>query len=91
MTYQLTEYGVDRHMAMNHIGHLILASHLLPLLKSIASSGNTVRISAQWSNAHEMSPKDTKLASLDELNQDLGPRPCNRAVRNSQGSSTRAT
>ena len=24
MTYQLTEYGVDRHMAVNHISHVTL-------------------------------------------------------------------
>jgi hypothetical protein len=59
-------------MAVSHIDHVILASHLLSLLKSTAPSGNTVRISVQCSNAHEMSPKDTKFASLDELNQDLG-------------------
>jgi len=73
MTYRLTEYGVDRHMAVNHIDHVILASHLLPLLKSTASFDNTVRISVQCSNALEMSLKDTKFASPDELNQDLGP------------------
>merc|ERR1712093_758602 len=33
MTYQLTPYGVDRHMAVNHMGHVILTSHLLPLIK----------------------------------------------------------
>jgi NAD(P)-dependent dehydrogenase (short-subunit alcohol dehydrogenase family) len=75
MTYQLTDYSVDRHMAVNHIGHVVLTSHLLPLLKSTASSGATVRISIQASNAHEMAPKDTKFASLDELNRDLGPNP----------------
>ena len=79
MTYELTEYGVDRHMAVNHVGHVVLTSHLLPLLKATASSDKTatttVRISMQASNAHEMSPKDTKFASLDELNQDLGPNP----------------
>ena len=75
MTYQLTEYGVDRHMAVNHIGHVVLASHLLPLLKSTAASGATVRISIQSSNAHEMTPSDTAFASLDELNTDLGPNP----------------
>lgn len=76
MTYQLTDYGVDRHMAVNHVGHVVLCSHLLPLLKSTASDKNTtVRISIQASNAHEMSPKDTKFASLDELNNDLGPNP----------------
>merc|ERR1712093_452420 len=36
MTYQLTPYGVDRHMAVNHMGHVILTSHLLPLIKSTA-------------------------------------------------------
>ena len=75
MSYELTDYGVDRHMAVNHIGHVTLCSHLLPILKDTASQGNTVRISIQASNAQEMAPKDTKFASLDELNQDLGPKP----------------
>ena len=73
MTFQLTEYGVDRHMAVNHMGHVILTSHLLRLLKKTADQGHTVRITNQASNAHQSSPKDTKFASLDELNQDLGP------------------
>ena len=75
MTYQLTDYGVDRHMALNHMGHVILTSHLLPLLKKTASEGNIVRISNQGSNLHESTPSDTKFASLDELNRDLGPNP----------------
>jgi NAD(P)-dependent dehydrogenase (short-subunit alcohol dehydrogenase family) len=74
MTYQLTEdTGVDRHMALNHMGHVVLTSHLLPVLKSTASNGNTVRISIQASNAHQGAPSDTKFASLAELNRDLGP------------------
>lgn len=74
MTYQVTDdTGVDRHMALNHMGHVVLTSHLLPLLKSTASNGNTVRIAIQGSNAHQGAPKDTKFASLDELNTDLGP------------------
>ena len=91
MTYQVTDYGVDRHMAVvrniyictyipetcsqNHMGHVILTSHLLPLLKKTAEAGHKVRISNQASNAHEQVPKDVKFASLDELNQDLG-KPC---------------
>ena len=35
--------GIDLHMAGNHIGHVVLTSHLLPLLKKTAES-NTVRI-----------------------------------------------
>jgi NAD(P)-dependent dehydrogenase (short-subunit alcohol dehydrogenase family) len=73
MTYQLTDYGVDRHMAVNHFGHVILTSHLLPLMKSTAKKGNTVRIVTLGSNAHQATPSDCKFESLDELNTDLGP------------------
>ena len=57
----------------NHMGHVILTSHLLPLIKDTASKGNTVRIVNQSSNAHQGAPSDVKFASVDELNQDLGP------------------
>ena len=60
-------------MALNHMGHVILTSHLLPLLKKTASSENTVRIVNQASNLHQGTPSDTKFESLDELNRDLGP------------------
>lgn len=73
MTYQLSKAGVDLHMATNHMGHVVLTSHLLPLLKSTAEKGNTVRLVQLASNAHQGAPKDTKFESLDELNQDLGP------------------
>lgn len=72
MTYQPTEYGVDRHMAINHMGPVTLTSHLLPLMKETADKGNIVRISNQASNAHQATPSDTKFASLEELNRDLG-------------------
>lgn len=72
MTYELNEYGVERHMAVNVFGHAILTSHLLPLLKSTATGGDVVRITNQASNLHEQAPSDTKFASLDELNTDLG-------------------
>jgi NAD(P)-dependent dehydrogenase (short-subunit alcohol dehydrogenase family) len=75
MTYQLNKFGVDLHMATNHFGHVVLTSHLLPLLKSTAEKGNTVRIVQLGSNAHEMAPKDTKFASVEELNTDIGPNP----------------
>lgn len=72
MTAQVTDYGVDRHMALNHMGHVILTSHLLPLLKKTASAGNTVRIVNQASNAHAAASSSTKFASIEEINQDLG-------------------
>ena len=75
MTHQLDDNGVDRHMSVSLFGHVILTSHLLPLLKKTASQGNKVRISNQASNAHQSAPKDTKFKSLDELNTDYGPMP----------------
>lgn len=72
MTHQLTPYGVDRHMALNHMGHVILTSHLLPLLKSTAQSGNTVRIAFQASNAHQGAPSGLKFDTVDEINKDYG-------------------
>ena len=60
-------------MALNHFGHVILTSRLLPLLKETASPSSTVRIVNLASNAHESAPSSTKFADLEELNQDLGP------------------
>ncbi|KAE9977102.1 hypothetical protein BLS_001640 [Venturia inaequalis] len=73
MTFQLAN-GIDRHLALNHMGHVVLTSHLLPLLKKTASNGNTVRITNQASNAHEMTPSDCKFRP-EELTKDLGPNP----------------
>jgi len=73
MNAQVTDYGVDRHMAVNHMGHVVLTSYLLPLMKKTADQGNIVRISNQSSNAHKGAPTDTKFASVDEINQDTGP------------------
>ncbi|OIW27894.1 retinol dehydrogenase 12 [Coniochaeta ligniaria NRRL 30616] len=73
MTAQLTDYGVDRHMALNHMGHMVLTSGLLPLMKKTADEGNVVRITHQSSNAHQNAPSDTKFASLEEINTDAGP------------------
>ncbi|KKY18735.1 putative retinol dehydrogenase 12 [Diplodia seriata] len=65
--------GVDMHMAVNHFGHSVLTSHLLPLLKRTAAEGRFVRVVHLGSNAHEMAPADTSFASLAELNKDYGP------------------
>jgi NAD(P)-dependent dehydrogenase (short-subunit alcohol dehydrogenase family) len=73
MTAQLTDYGVDRHMALNHMGHMVLTSGLLPLMKKTAERGDVVRITHQSSNAHQNAPKDTRFASLAEINEDVGP------------------
>jgi NAD(P)-dependent dehydrogenase (short-subunit alcohol dehydrogenase family) len=75
MTYQLAKNGIDLHMAINHFGHVVLTSHLLPILKETAKKGDKVRIVCTSSNLHEQTPSDTQFASVDELNTDLGPQP----------------
>lgn len=74
MTAGLTDYGVDRHMATNHMGHVVLTSHLLPLMKRTAEEyDEIVRISNQSSNLHSAAPKETRFESLEEINRDVGP------------------
>ncbi|AEO71931.1 uncharacterized protein THITE_124804 [Thermothielavioides terrestris NRRL 8126] len=73
MPAEFTPLGVDRHMAVNHIGHVVLTSHLLPLMKRTAEQGHTVRISNQASNVHYQAPAETRFASLEEINTDVGP------------------
>ena len=75
MTYQLAKNGIDLHMASNHFGHVVLTSHLLPILKETAKKGDKVRIVCTSSNLHEQTPSDTQFASIDELNRDLGSQP----------------
>ncbi|KAI9703092.1 MAG: hypothetical protein M1820_005964 [Bogoriella megaspora] len=74
MTAQLApSNGVDLHMAANLMGHVVLTSHLLPLLRKTADAGDKVRIVNLASNAHENAPPDTKFLNLEELNHDYGP------------------
>jgi NAD(P)-dependent dehydrogenase (short-subunit alcohol dehydrogenase family) len=61
MTAQLTEYWVGRHMAVNHMGHMVLTSHLLPIMKKTAEKGEVVRIVNQASNAHQAAPSDNEV------------------------------
>lgn len=74
MTRQLAPTnGIDLHMAQNHMGHVVLTSHLLPLMKKTAENGNTVRIVNLSSNIHNSAPAETEFASVEELNRDYGP------------------
>ncbi|KAH8785918.1 retinol dehydrogenase 12 [Diaporthe sp. PMI_573] len=60
MTAQIIPYGVDEHMAINHFGHVILTSSLLPVMEETAKSGHIVRIVNLGSNEHQAAPKDTR-------------------------------
>ncbi|KAF1814976.1 NAD(P)-binding protein [Eremomyces bilateralis CBS 781.70] len=65
--------GVELTMATNHVGHAVLTSHLLPLLKKTAEAGNVVRVVNLSSNVHESAPPETQFASVAELNEDYNP------------------
>ncbi|KAJ1303676.1 hypothetical protein OPQ81_008103 [Rhizoctonia solani] len=73
MTAQRNRDDIDLHMALNHFGHVVLTSTLLPLLKKTADAGETVRIVTAGSNLHQNAPKETTFADIAELNKDYGP------------------
>jgi NAD(P)-dependent dehydrogenase (short-subunit alcohol dehydrogenase family) len=74
MTRQLSaSNGIDLHMATNHIGHVVLVSHLLPLLKKTSETGSKVRIVNLVSNLHAAAPSDVAFASIEEIQKDYGP------------------
>ena len=62
--------GIDRHMAVNHLGHFMLVNQLLPLLRKTAvmSGAPAPRIIAVSSELHRDAPSNVAFASLEELN-----------------------
>jgi WW domain-containing oxidoreductase len=66
-------HAIDRHFAVNNVGHEILIQGLLPIIKKTAEKTGDARIVIMASNLHFSASKDVKFASVDELNTDLGP------------------
>ncbi|KAI9151577.1 retinol dehydrogenase 12 [Paramyrothecium foliicola] len=74
MSFEMTEFGIDRNMAVDYIGRLILTSQMFPLLKSTSrETGDFVRVVNQASNVHQSAPSDTRFDSIEELQKDIGP------------------
>ncbi|PCH43635.1 NAD(P)-binding protein [Wolfiporia cocos MD-104 SS10] len=73
--YDVTSDGIDRHFAVNHLGHFYLANRVLPLVRRTAALPGTPapRIVAVSSSLHTSAPSSVQFASLDEINTDLGP------------------
>ncbi|KAK4992788.1 hypothetical protein LTR50_000912 [Elasticomyces elasticus] len=69
--YNLTTDGIDSHMQVNHISQFHLTMLLLPLLQRTPDS----RLVLQSSELHRGAAMISNLhfASLEELNQDIGP------------------
>lgn len=68
-----SKQAIDRHFAANNVGHAVLTQELLPLVKAAGKKNGDARIVYLASNLHYSCPSETKFASIDELNADLGP------------------
>ncbi|KAI0683583.1 NAD-binding protein [Cytidiella melzeri] len=68
--YAESSDGIDRHVAVNHLGHMLLVNRLLPLLRKTSRLPNTSapRIVSISSELHRAAPSATSFASIDELN-----------------------
>lgn len=76
MSFEQDKHGIDMNMSINHFGHVILTSHLIPVLKKTAEQGTTVRIVNMASNAHMNAPNDPhQFDNAEELSKDLGRNP----------------
>jgi NAD(P)-dependent dehydrogenase (short-subunit alcohol dehydrogenase family) len=66
-------HGIDLHLSSNHIGHVVLMSHLLPLLmKTAEDKTKTVRIVQMASMSHEQAPPETTFDNDDDWQQGIG-------------------
>ncbi|KAI9705325.1 MAG: hypothetical protein M1820_005155 [Bogoriella megaspora] len=69
MDFITTKEGFELTMATNHVGHFVLTSKLLPLLKATAGKpGSDVRVVNISSVADKWAPSSNILASIEDLN-----------------------
>jgi NAD(P)-dependent dehydrogenase (short-subunit alcohol dehydrogenase family) len=67
--YNESEDGLDTHMQVNLLSQAHLALTLLPLLQKTLDS----RLVFQSSDLHRAAPSSVQFASIQEINQDIGP------------------
>lgn len=67
------KHALDRHFAVNNVGHAILTEGLLPLIKETAKKHGEARIVIMASNLHFSAPSDVAFASIEEINNTPGP------------------
>ncbi|KAL7782860.1 NAD(P)-binding protein [Trichoderma afarasin] len=66
--FTTTTEGFESTMAVNHIGHFVLTTKLLPLLKATASqAGSDVRVVTISSSAERFAPKHNIFATIKDL------------------------
>ncbi|EGN95007.1 hypothetical protein SERLA73DRAFT_162627 [Serpula lacrymans var. lacrymans S7.3] len=72
--YDVSSDGIDRHFAVNHLGHFLLINRLLPLVRKTSTLPSTPppRIVSLSSELHRQAPSSIKFASSKEVTEDTG-------------------
>jgi len=72
-SYELSPYGVELSIQINHVGHFVLVQQLMPVLKATAAQpGSDTRIIVMSSVGHTLCPK---IAGFQNLSQFAKPFP----------------
>ncbi|CAG8978813.1 hypothetical protein HYALB_00012213 [Hymenoscyphus albidus] len=66
-------HSLDRHFAVNNVGHAIFADGLLDLVKQTGKKTGDARIVVMASNLHFSADSSVKWESIEEINTHLGP------------------
>lgn len=72
--YDVSADRIDRHFAVNHLGHFYLSNRVLPLMRRTAElpGAPPPRIIVVSSELHRALATAVKFSSIDEINTDLG-------------------
>lgn len=74
MKHALDRHGIDYHMSINHLGHVVLIDALLPLLQQTAQKFQTkARVVSLSSNLAAQTPNDVEFNSDEDFKSDIGP------------------
>lgn len=74
MSFALDRNGVDSHMSINHLGHVVLIDALLPLLNKTADTFHTkVRVVSFSSNLAAQTPSQVTFQDEAEFRSNIGP------------------
>ncbi|SNX82178.1 related to retinol dehydrogenase 14 [Melanopsichium pennsylvanicum] len=74
MSFALDRNGIDSHMSINHLGHVVLIDALLPLLDKTTQKFQTkARVVSLSSNLAAQTPKEVDFTGEADFKSDIGP------------------
>lgn len=74
MTFALDRNGIDSHMSINHLGHVVLIDALLPLLNKTTEKFHTkARVVSLSSNLAAQTPNEVEFRDEADFKTDIGP------------------